>query len=271
VITTLNKYGQKDEKAMFTASLVSPKGMVLKNSTKPGPKNWAGTDDSGADVVARIIAATRVAMSIGFVATGIGLLIGVTVGSLMGYFGGWVDMIGMRIIEMFMTIPTIFLLLTILAFFPPEWNPYMIYAMMVVIGLTSWTGAARFIRAEFFRLREMDFIDAAKACGLPLHSILFKHMLPNGVAPVLVDASFGVAAAIFIETNLSFLGFGIKPPEPSWGQMLAAATDPSTGVFYWWLAIYPGIMIFLTVFCYNLLGDAMRDAIDPHTKRQAQI
>ena len=111
----------------------------------------------------------------------------------------------------------------------------------------------------------------ARACGLPLTSILFKHMLPNGVGPVLVDASFGVAAAIFIETNLSFLGFGIKPPDPSWGQMLSAAIDPSTGVFRWWLAIFPGVMIFLTVFCYNLLGDALRDAIDPYTKREAHL
>jgi len=271
VVDLINKASRKNEKQVIEAKLEAPRGIVLTDHTKSSPTNWVGTDDSGADVLARIIAATRVALSIGFVSTGIGVLIGVTIGSLMGYFGKWVDIIGMRIIEMFMTIPTIFLLLTILAFFPPEWNPYMVYAMMIVIGLTSWMGAARFIRAEFFQLREMDFIVAAKACGLPLHSILFKHMLPNGVAPVLVDASFGVAAAIFIETNLSFLGFGIKPPDPSWGQMLSAAIDPSTGVFRWWLAIFPGLMIFLTVFCYNLLGDALRDAIDPYTKRQAHV
>jgi peptide/nickel transport system permease protein len=188
-------------------------------------------------------------------------------GALMGYFGGWVDIVGMRIIEIFMAIPRLFLLLTVIAFIPPSLNEYMLYAMMAVIGAFSWMNSARFIRAEFMRLRDQDFVQAAQACGLPLRSILFRHMLPNGVSPVLVDASFGVAAAIFIETGLSFLGFGIRPPDPSWGQMLSKAVDPTTGIFYWWLAIFPGILIFLTVFSFNLIGDALRDAIDPKLKK----
>lgn len=243
--------------------------IVLNDLSQPRPTHLAGTDASGSDVAARIIHATRVALSIGFVSTGIALFIGITVGALMGYFGGWVDIVGMRIIEIFMAIPQLFLLLTVIAFIPPELNAYMLYAMMAVIGAFSWMTSARFIRAEFFRLRDQDFIHAAKACGLPLRSVLFKHMLPNGVTPVLVDASFGVAAAIFLETGLSFLGFGIKPPEPSWGKMLADAVDPTTGVFYWWMAVFPGVMIFLTVFAFNLIGDALRDAIDPKLKKAA--
>lgn len=243
--------------------------IVLADHSTARPVNFMGTDKSGSDVAARIVQATRVALSIGFVSTSIALLIGITAGALMGYFGGIVDIIGMRIIEIFMAIPRLFLLLTVIAFIPPEWNEYMLYAMMAVIGMFSWMSSARFIRAEFFRLRDQDFIQSAKACGLPLRSVLFKHMLPNGVTPVLVDASFAVAAAIFIETGLSFLGFGIKPPEPSWGQMLADAVDPTTGVFYWWLAIFPGVMIFITVFAFNLIGDAMRDAIDPKLKKAA--
>ena len=241
----------------------------LEDNTDPAPWNLFGTDAAGSDVASRLIHATRVALSIGFVSTTIALLIGITMGALMGYFGGWVDIVGMRIIEIFMAIPRLFLLLTVIAFIPAEWNEYMLYAMMAVIGMFSWMTAARYIRAEFFRLRDQDFVQAAKAMGLPLRSVLFRHMLPNGVTPVLVDASFGVAAAIFIETGLSFLGFGIKPPNPSWGKMLAEAVDTSTGVFNWWLAIFPGIMIFLTVFAFNLIGDALRDAIDPKLKKAA--
>lgn len=225
-----------------------------------------GTDDVGSDVAARLIHATRVALSIGFVSTGIAVLIGITFGAAMGYFGGWVDILGMRIIEIFMAIPRLFLLLTVIAFIPPQWNQYMLYAMMAVIGALSWMDPARFIRAEFMRLRDQEFVQSARACGLPVRSILFKHMLPNGVTPVLVDASFTVAAAIFIETGLSFLGLGIKPPGSSWGQMLSGAVDPASGVFHWWLAILPGIMIFLTVFALNLIGDALRDSIDPKLK-----
>jgi len=244
-------------------------GIDLFELERGRPIHWLGTDRNGSDVAARLISATRVALSIGFVSTGIAVLIGVIVGALMGYFGGWVDIAGMRIIEIFMAIPRLFLLLTIIAFIPPQWNEYMLYAMMAVIGATSWMTGARFIRAEFMKLRDQDFVQAARACGLPLRSVLFRHMLPNGVTPVLVDASFSVAAAILLETGLSFLGFGIKPPEPSWGQMLADAVDTGTGVFYPWLAIFPGLIIFLTVFSCNVVGDALRDAIDPKLKKAA--
>lgn len=224
-------------------------------------RHWLGTEENGADVAARMIHAARIALGIGFIATGIALAIGTIVGGLMGYFSGVVDIIGMRLVEIFEAIPTLFLLLTFVAFFGRS-----IYMMMIIIGITSWSGYARYVRAEFLKLREQDFVQAAVACGLPLPSILFRHMLPNGLAPLLVAASFGVASAILAEATLSFLGLGLVD-DPSWGQMLNQAVQSST--FNWWLAVFPGGAIFLTVFAYNLIGEALRDAIDPHTQRSA--
>ena len=228
----------------------------------PDGRHWMGTTINGEDLFSRMIHAARIALSIGFVATGIAVVIGVILGGLMGYFSGWVDLIGMRLVEIFAAIPTIFLLIAVVALYGRN-----LYLMMVVIGLTSWVGHAVFTRAEFLRLRQQDFVHAAVACGLPLRSILFRHMLPNGVSPVLVNASFGVAAAIFTESMLSFLGLGLVE-EPSWGQMLNQALQ---GGFHWWIAVYPGLAIFLTVFGYNLIGEALRDAIDPHLKKAAQL
>lgn len=228
----------------------------------PDWQHLMGTTINGADLFSRMIHASRIALSIGFVATGIALVIGVILGSLMGYFSGWVDLIGMRLVEIFAAIPTIFLLIAIVAFYGRS-----LYLIMVVLGLTGWVGYAIFTRAEFLRLRQQDFVQAAVACGLPLRSILFRHMLPNGVAPILVNASFGIAGAIMTESVLSFLGLGLVD-EPSWGQMLSQALS---GGFHWWIGIYPGAAIFLTVFGYNLIGEALRDAIDPHLKKAAQI
>lgn len=221
--------------------------------------HWLGTEENGADVLSRMIHAARIALGIGFVATGIAMLIGVVIGGLMGYFSGVVDMIGMRLVEIFEAIPTLFLLLTFVAFFGRS-----LYIMMVIIGITSWPGYARYIRAEFLKLRQQEFVQAAIAAGLPLPSILFRHMLPNGIAPLLVAASFGVASAILAEATLSFLGLGLVD-DPSWGQMLNQAVRSST--FNWWMAVFPGGAIFLTVFAYNLVGEALRDAIDPFLKK----
>jgi len=224
-----------------------------------GGRHWLGTEENGADIAARMIYASRISLGIGFVATGIALLIGTLLGGLMGYFSGIVDIVGMRLVEIFEAIPTLFLLLTFVAFFGRS-----IYMMMIIIGITSWSGYARYVRAEFLKLRQQDFVQAAIACGLPLRSILFRHMLPNGMAPLLVAASFGVASAILAEATLSFLGLGVVD-DPSWGQMLNQAVKSSS--FYWWLAVFPGGAIFLTVFAYNLIGEALRDALDPHTRR----
>ncbi len=181
----------------------------------------------------------------------------------MGYFSGVVDMLGMRLVEIFEAIPTLFLLLTFVAFFGRS-----LYMMMIIIGLTSWSGYARYVRAEFLKLRQQEYVQAAVASGLPLTSILFRHMLPNGVAPLLVAVSFGVASAILAEATLSFLGLGLVG-EPSWGQMLDQAVKSST--FNWWMAAFPGGAIFFTVFAYNLIGEAFRDAIDPKLSRKAGV
>lgn len=231
-----------------------------RSLTAPDSSHWMGTDEDGADVLSRMIHACRIALGIGLVATGIALAVGILYGGIMGFFAGWVEILMMRFLEIFESVPQLFLLLMVVAFFGRD-----IYLMMVVIGLTSWPGYARYLRAEFLKLRHQDFVQAAEACGLPLTSILFRHMLPNGVAPLLVAASFGIAAAILAEAVLSFLGLGVVD-EPSWGGMLNQAVGPG-GTFAPWLATYPGLAIFLTVFAYNLIGEALRDAIDPHTNR----
>ncbi len=227
----------------------------------PRDRHWFGTEENGADVLSRMIHASRIALAIGFIATGIALALGIVIGGLMGYFSGVADILGMRLVEIFEAVPTLFLLLTFVAFFGRS-----LYIMMVIIGITSWPGYARYVRAEFLRLRQQDFVQAAVAAGLPLPSILFRHMLPNGVGPVLVAASFGVAAAILAEATLSFLGLGLVG-EPSWGEMLNQAVQSSS--FNWWMAAFPGGAIFLTVFAYNLIGEALRDAIDPYLGKAA--
>jgi ABC-type dipeptide/oligopeptide/nickel transport system permease subunit len=221
-----------------------------------------GTDNLGQDVLSQMMHAARLAISIGLVSTTIAVLIGVTIGSIMGYFGGIVDLLLYRVVEIFMAVPVLFLLIVAAAVLPRN-----TYAMMAIIGCFTWTTAARFTRAEFYKLRSQDFVQAAQALGLPLRSILFKHILPNGVTPVLVDASFLIAAAILAEATLSYLGLG-PPEQASWGKLLASAFS-EIGDFVWWLAIFPGFAIFLTVLSYNLLGEAFRDAIDPKLKKAA--
>lgn len=226
----------------------------------PAPSHMLGTDSLGQDVFSQMMHASRLSISIGFVSTGIAVIIGVTIGALMGYFGGWIDLLLYRVVEIFMAIPVLFVLIVAAGVLPRN-----VYVMMAIIGCFSWTGSARFIRAEFMKLRDADYVQAARATGLPLRSILFKHMLPNGVTPVLVDASFTVAAAIIIEAILSFLGLG-PTGQPSWGKLLSNATGDAGG-FAWWLAIFPGAAIFLTALSYNLIGETLRDAIDPKLKK----
>jgi peptide/nickel transport system permease protein len=248
------------ERAIYAPLPFSPADYQREN---PDPRlkapTWQhplGTTLNGADLLSNMIHACRIALSIGFISTGIAVAIGIVVGGLMGYFAGWVDLLGMRVVEIFSSIPTFLLLLCFVAFFTPN-----LYVMMAIIGFTGWTGYAVFVRAEFLRLRNQDFVHAATATGLPLRSILFKHMLPNGVTPIIISASFGVASAILAESSLSFLGIGLVG-EASWGNLLNQALG-SGGTFYWWIAMFPGLAIFLTVFAYNLIGEALRDALDP--------
>ena len=180
---------------------------------------------------------------------------------MMGYFSGKVDILGMRVLEIIEAIPLLFLLITFIALFGRQF-----FMIMVIIGVTGWTGIARFVRAEFLRIRGMDYVSAAQALGLPLRNILFRHMLPNGLTPVIVTFTFGVAGNIVSESILSFLGIGVEPPTSSWGAMLQEAGNPAE-TFRWWLALAPGLMIFLTVFAYNIIGEGLRDAIDPKTNK----
>lgn len=234
--------------------------LTMKLLAGTGHAYVLGTDETGQDVLSQLIHASRLALSVGFVASSIAVLIGITLGALMGYFGGAVDLFLYRIVEVFMSIPVLVILIVAAGVLPRN-----TYVMMAIIGCFTWQRSARFTRAEFFKLRNQDFVQSAQAMGLPLRSILFKHMLPNGVTPVLVDVSFLIAAAILFEAFISFLGLG-PPDQPSWGKLLADATS-ETGSFAWWLAIFPGLAIFLTVLAYNLIGEALRDAIDPKLKK----
>jgi peptide/nickel transport system permease protein len=226
----------------------------------PGEKGHIlGTDNLGYDVLARIIHGTQVALSVGIVAMGIAAIIGIALGSLAGYFGGRADMVISRLIEIVICFPLLFLILTVLAFLPPS-----IYNIMIVIGITGWTGIARLVRGEILKVREMDYVKAARASGLPDTRILWRHVLPNALAPVFVSISFGIAGAILTETALSFLGFGVQPPDPSWGQILSLAREYPSRI---WLTVFPGLAIFITVTGYNMVGEALRDALDPRLAR----
>jgi peptide/nickel transport system permease protein len=220
-----------------------------------------GTDGNGRDVLARLLWGARVVLEIGLVSELIALVIGATYGALMGYFVGKVDIVGMRVVEVVEAVPLLFLLITFVAIFGRH-----LFMIMVIIGVTGWTGIARFVRAEFLRIRQADYVAAAKALGLPLQNVLFRHMLPNGLTPVIVSVTFGVAGNIVSESILSFLGIGVEPPTSSWGAMLNEAGNPGQ-VFRWWLALAPGLLIFLTVFAYNIIGEGLRDAIDPRTNK----
>ncbi|MCU0847941.1 MAG: ABC transporter permease [Spirochaetes bacterium] len=227
----------------------------------PSSKHILGTDEQGRDIAARLIYGARVSIFIGFIAVAIYVSIGIMMGAAAGYYGGIVDLIISRLIELMLCFPTFFLILTILAL----WGPSLV-SVMVVIGLTGWTGIARIVRGEFLRLREMDYISAAKAIGVNDAMIILKHMLPNSLAPVLVSATFGIASTILIESSLSFLGFGVQPPTPSWGELLNQSRDFMD--FAWWLTIIPGFAIFITITSYNLVGEGLQDAIDPKSMKK---
>jgi peptide/nickel transport system permease protein len=227
----------------------------------PNSSHWLGTDDRGRDVLSRMIWGSRVSLSVGFVAVGIYVLIGIILGAAAGYYGGWVDASLSRVIEVMICFPTFFLIITIIAFLPPS-----IYNIMVVIGITGWTGVARLMRGEFLRIRQIEYVESVVALGARDWRIIFKHILPNALAPTLVIATFGVADAILIESALSFLGFGVQPPTASWGDILSQSRLYID--FAWWLASFPGAAIFLTVTIYNLVGEGIRDAIDPRLKER---
>jgi len=226
----------------------------------PSARHWLGTDILGRDVLSRILFGARVSLSVGFVAVGISSLIGVILGAVSGYYGGTIDRVVMRFVDIMLCFPTFFLILAVIAFVGPSiWN------IMVVIGVTSWMGVTRLVRAEFLSIRERDFVLAAKSQGAGDYRIIFLHILPNAMAPILVAATLGVAAAVLVESGLSFLGLGVQPPDPSWGNMLTEGKDNIE--IAWWLSVFPGCAILITVMGYNLLGEAIRDTLDPRLRQ----
>ncbi len=246
--------------AVYPLVKYSPTTIDLQAHLLPPSKDHLlGTDDRGRDVLSRMIHGSRVSLSVGFVAVSIYSFIGIVLGALAGYYGGKIDVIISRAIEVMMCFPTFFLILAVLAFLRPS-----IYNIMVILGLTGWPGVARLVRGEFLKQRKLDYVAAARAVGASDARIIFYHILPNSLAPVLVSATFGIAGAILVESSLSYLGFGVPPPTPSWGEILSQSKHYID--FAWWLTIFPGAAIFLTVTAYNLVGEGLRDAVDPRLK-----
>lgn len=253
---------------LFAVSLLAPviapydPGAIdLKNVlASPSAEHWFGTDQLGRDVLSRMIWGARISLKVGFVATGLAILIGMILGAVAGYYGGWIDAVIMRFVDIMLCFPTFFLILAVIAFLEPSiWN------IMIVIGLTSWMGVTRLVRADFISLRERDFVRAARSIGANDARIIFVHILPNALASILVAATLGIAGAILTESALSFLGIGVQPPTPSWGNILTAGKDNID--IAWWISLYPGLAILITVVGYNLLGEGIRDASDPRLKR----
>jgi len=229
----------------------------------PSRYNWFGTNQQGFDVFAQMVHGTQVALSVGFVSMGIAAAIGITLGALSGFFGGWVDMLISRLIELVMCIPALVLILALVAMLDRVTN----YHLMAIVGITSWTGIARLTRAEFIKLKQMEFVSAARAMGAGRLRIMFRHVLRNALAPVLVPITFGIADAILIESGLSYLGFGASPPNPSWGTLLHSGRIAIQQM--WWLILFPGLAIFFTVLAYNLIGEGLQEATDPRLRQAA--
>ncbi len=225
----------------------------------PSSAHLFGTDQLGRDVLSRMIWGARISLKVGFVATGIAILLGAILGAVSGYYGRWVDAVIMRFVDIMLCFPAFFLILAVIAILEPSiWN------IMIIIGLTGWMGITRLVRADFISLKERDFVLAARVIGASDLRIIFIHILPNAMASILVAATLGIAGAILTESALSFLGIGVQPPTPSWGNILTAGKDNID--IAWWLSLYPGLAILITVLGYNLLGEGIRDSLDPRLR-----
>jgi peptide/nickel transport system permease protein len=235
---------------------------VRKILDPPSSRHLLGTDQLGRDVLSRMLHGARVSLAVGFVSVGIAAAIGIMLGAAAGYHGGIVDASIMRLVDLMLVFPRFFLLLAVLAFLKPS-----IWTIMVVIGLTGWMGVARLVRAEFLALKEREFVVWSQAVGARAFRIIWRHILPNAMAPVLVAMTLGIPAAILTESGLSFLGLGVQPPRATWGNILNEGKDAIE--LAWWLSVYPGVAILITVLSYNLLGEGIRDALDPRLRQSA--
>jgi peptide/nickel transport system permease protein len=227
----------------------------------PSPRHLMGTDELGRDVFTRMLAGGRVSMTVGIIAVAIAAIIGIALGAISGFFGGVIDNIIMRTVDIVLTIPTLFLILMLIVFLGPS-----LINIMIIIGLTSWTDIARIIRAEVMSIKKMAYVDAARLIGIRKRDIILRHIMPNALAPVFVYMTFGISGAILTESGLSFLGLGVQPPMPSWGNILTAGKDYINTA--WWLIAFPGTAIFLAVFGYNILGEGLRDFLNPKLRRE---
>ena len=254
----------RDRPASFKLMPLIPYSPIESTPDQFAPPSWkhpCGTDSTGRDIAARMLHGARTSLSIGFIAQSIALLVGVTLGGLAGYYRGWLDIGVCRFIEIMDCFPPLLLILVAISLFDSQNNMFYI---MAVIGLTSWTGLARLVRGEFLRLSSQPFPQAARALGASDFRVIVRHLLPNALGPILVSATFGVASAILIESSLSFLGFGMQAPTPSWGDILSDARRYID--FAWWLAFFPGLAILITIMAYNFVGEGLRDAVDPRLK-----
>jgi peptide/nickel transport system permease protein len=251
-------------------ALAAPVLIPRKLAIEPNPLNilkgssgehWLGTDEVGRDIFARLIYASRISLSIGFLAVAVAMLVGTSVGALAGYFGGWLDNVLMRVTDAILSIPALFFLIVLSVTLGPS-----VRTMIVVIGLLSWMELARIIRASVLSLKRREFVEAAQTMGARSGRIIGRHILPNTLAPIVVAATLGVGNALLTEASVSYLGLGVQPPEPSWGNMLYNAQSYFFNAP--WITLYPGIMILITVLCINFVGDGLRDALDPRMKNQ---
>ncbi len=246
------------------APLLSPhdphKPDIKRILDPPSARHWLGTDQIGRDVLSRMLYGARVSLAVGFVSVGIATAIGIALGASAGYHGGTVDGAVMRLVDLMLVFPRFFLLLAVLAFLKPS-----IWTIMVVIGLTGWMGVARLVRAEFLALKEREFVIWSQSVGAGAFRIIWRHILPNAMAPVLVAMTLGIPAAILTESGLSFLGLGVRPPYATWGNILNEGKEVIE--LAWWLSVYPGLAILFTVLSYNLLGEGIRDALDPRLRQ----
>ena len=234
---------------------------LLNRLAAPSSENWMGTDEFGRDIFSRILYGAQVSLLVGFLAMTGAIIIGTVLGSIAGYFGGKIDSLIMRLVDVLISFPNIFLLILLISFFDPS-----VILLIVFLASLGWMSTARLVRGEFLSLREREYVLAARTLGMGTGRIIFHHILPNALGPIIVAATLSVGNLIIVESVLSFLGLGIQPPTPSWGNMLQAAQNYTIMRDAWWYPLFPGLMIFITVLSINFLGDGLRDAFDPKMK-----